>query len=78
MVRVIWHKQKWGVYVNRSVGERHHAAHAHIQIGRTRVATVYLATLSYEFETERLPASLKEEIEQRQQELLDTWEAVNE
>lgn len=77
MVRIIYHRQKWGVYVNRSVGEQHHLPHAHIQIGRQRVATVFLMTLEYEFVIENLPESLREEIRERQEELLDRWEELN-
>lgn len=77
MVRVIYHRQKWGVYVNRSVGEQHHLPHAHIQIRRQRVATVLLMTLEYEFVIESLPESLREEIRERQEELLDRWEELN-
>ena len=77
MVRVIYHRQKWGVYVNRSVGEQHHLPHAHILIGRQRVATVFLMTLTYEFVIESLPDSLCEEIRERQADLLATWEELN-
>jgi hypothetical protein len=77
MVRVFRHKQKWGVYVGREVGERHHLPHAHIQVRGQRVATVFLLTLEYEFVLEELPASLLDEIRERQEVLLDTWEEVN-
>ncbi len=77
MVRVIYHRQKWGVYVNRSVGEQHHLPHAHIQLGRQRVATVFLMTLEYQFVIENLPESLLDEIRERQAELLDRWEELN-
>jgi hypothetical protein len=77
MVRVIYHRQKWSVYVNRSVGEQHHLPHAHIVRRGHRVATVYLMTLMYEFVIEALPKSLYEEISARQDELLDRWEELN-
>ena len=77
MVRVIYHRQKWGVYVNRSVGEQHHLPHAHILLGGQRVATVLLMTLEYEFVIENLPQSLCEEIRERQGELLNRCEELN-
>jgi hypothetical protein len=77
MVRVIHHREKWGVYVNRSVGESHHLPHAHILHGKHRVGTVYLMTLTYEFVIEKLPKSLYDEISTHQQELLDRWEELN-
>lgn len=77
MVRVIYHRQKWGVYVNRSVGEQHHLPHAHIARGNQRVGTVYLMTLTYEFVIEDLPKSLYDEISERQDELLERWGELN-
>jgi hypothetical protein len=77
MVRVFRHRQKWGVYVGREVGERHHLPHAHIQVRRKRVASVFLLTLEYYFVLEDLPSSLLDEIRERQEELLAMWEDVN-
>ena len=77
MVRVIYHRQKWGVYVNRSVGEQHHSPHAHIQIRKQRVATVFLMTLEYQFVIDEVPDSLRDEIRERQPELLAKWEELN-
>ncbi len=78
MVRVIHHNNVWGVYVSREVGERHHNPHAHIQLRGTRVATVFLVTLHYEFGVDEVPKALKRKVADHQDELIAKWEELNE
>jgi hypothetical protein len=77
MVRVIRFHNVWGVYVPREVGERHHYPHAHIQLRGTRIATVFLLTLHYEFGVDEVPKELKREIAARQDDLIAVWEELN-
>jgi len=76
MTRVIQYRN-YGVYVNDERGERHHRAHAHIQLRGRRVASVFLETLDYYWEVESVPKELKQLIAARQDVLLDCWEELN-
>lgn len=76
MVRVHSHSN-WGVYVPREVGERHKGAHAHLKLRGTRIATVQLMTLTWQWGTEKVPAELVSWVEDHQEELLKRWEELN-
>jgi hypothetical protein len=76
VARIIRYRN-YGVYVNDSRGESHHRPHAHILLRGTRVASVFLETLDYYWEVESVPKELKHLIEAGQDDLLDSWEALN-
>ena len=76
MARVFTYR-KYGVYVFREVGERHHLPHAHVKDRRRRVASVFLYTLEFYDVAEQPPAALVELIAERQEELLAEWEDLN-
>lgn len=65
------------MYILRERGQRHHLPHAHIKHGRRRVATVYLLTLNFADQSERLPDDLIAEIRNRQGELIALWTELN-
>ena len=52
--------------------------HADIQLGKTRVATVFLVTLDLYDVTERLPKDLIERIREEQEGLVNMWIELNE
>lgn len=76
MVRVL-HERNYGVYVNDERGGQHHRPHAHILHRRTRVGSLFLETLEYFLVIEPIPASLRQSIVERQEELLARWEELN-
>lgn len=76
MTRVLRYRN-YGVYVNDERAERHHRAHAHIQLRGHRIASVFLETLDYYWEVEPVPKELKELIAAGQDDLLATWEGLN-
>lgn len=57
----------------------HQRPHAHISHprGGARIGSVFLVTLDYYDVTEKIPKEVKKLIEERQTELLETWEEFN-
>jgi hypothetical protein len=76
MVRVI-HLRNYGVYVADERGVRHHSPHAHIKERGRRIASVHLVTLEVLHQVSPIPDDLMELIRQRQDMLLQEWEALN-
>jgi hypothetical protein len=76
MVRVL-RVRKYGVYVLREVGERHHLPHAHIKDRGRRIASVFLLTGTLYDVVEDVPDDVIEEIEQCRDVLFDSWEELN-
>lgn len=68
----------YSVYVLREVGSPHHLPHAHVCLGRARVASVYLVTLQVYPVRARVPNGVLEAIRDAQEELLELWAQLNE
>ena len=66
------------VYVPSERGAQHHRPHAHIQLRKSRVATVFLETLDLYGVTERLPKDLIDRIREEQESLVKMWIELNE
>jgi len=69
--------RNYGVYVFEERGQPHHLPHAHVLLRGRRVASFAILTLTLLFEVETLPAGLIEEIQQKQQIILDIWVELN-
>ncbi len=67
----------FAVYVYDERGQPHHLPHAHIKLGRGRVASIFLLSLVVYDNREPLPRDLIKAIHMRQVELLKLWEELN-
>lgn len=67
----------YSVYVRAERGAPHHRPHAHVYLGRTLIASVYLETLSVYDDHERLPSRVLKAIREKQDELLALWMELN-
>jgi len=67
----------YSVYVWNERAERHHRAHGHVYLGRSRIASVYLETLTVYDDRQRLPRHLLARIEEEQDALLRLWMELN-
>ncbi len=76
MPRVIQFRN-YGVYVNDERGAQHHLPHAHIKLRGTRIASIFLFTLTVYDDVDRVPADLLENIDARIGELIAEWERLN-
>jgi hypothetical protein len=70
--------RKYVVRLYREVGGPHHRPHAHIEHGKSRIASVYLETLDVYDVIERLPRNLMDELRSRQEALIALWIELNE
>lgn len=70
--------RNFAVYILNERGAQHHRPHAHIKVGKRRVASVFLETLDVYDETERLPKDLLERIRDEQEALVALWIELNE
>ena len=70
--------RNYSAYVLRERGERHHLPHAHIKVRGTRVAAVYLTTLTIYDTSERLPKGLIKRLHEEQESMLELWMELNE
>jgi len=75
MTRAFLFHDVYALYIYR---ENHGLPHAHICVRGTRIASVFLITLDYYHESQRIPKELMEEIRARQDELIALWIEVNE
>lgn len=69
--------RNYGVYVHDERRAPHHRPHAHVQVRGRRVASVFLETLAQFNVIEAIPDDLMELITERQTDLLDEWERLN-
>ena len=69
--------RNYGVYVNDERGAQHHLPHAEIKHRGTRIASVFLLTLTVFNDVERVPTKLLDHIEQQVGLLLAEWERLN-
>ena len=65
------------MYIYREVGGRHHRPHAHVKLGATTIATVYLETLEVVIGSAALPDSVRDELRAQQDQALDMWMDLN-
>jgi hypothetical protein len=70
--------RNFAVYVVCERGVPHHRPHAHIKVGRRRVASVFLETLDVYDASERLPKGLVDRIRDEQEVLVALWIELNE
>ncbi len=69
--------RNFAVYVLCERGGQHHRPHAHINVGRRRVASVFLETLDVYDAVERLPNDLLERLQDEQEALVALWIELN-
>lgn len=65
------------VYVYAERGQPHHLPHAHIKLGRQRVASIFLLSLEVYDNRDPLPRSLIKAIHENQDDLLNLWRELN-
>lgn len=68
----------FSVYVYNETGAPHHRPHGHIKRGPQRVASVFIDTLTIFHETEPLPKSLLDRLQEEQPTMIQTWIDLNE
>ena len=76
MSRVL-HIRNYGVYVNDERGAQHRLPHAHIKNRGTRIASVFLFTLTVFNQVESVPAELLDLISANVDSLLAEWNRLN-
>lgn len=67
----------YSVYIWVERGAPHHRPHAHVYLGKARIASVYLETLTVYDSRERLPSHLLGRIEEEQEAMLVLWAKLN-
>lgn len=70
--------RNYGVYVLDERAQPHHRPHAHVKRRGSRVASVFLETLTMFDESEALPRELVAKIREEQEALLGLWVELNE
>ena len=65
------------VYIRVERGAPHHRPHAHVYLGKARIASVYLETLTVYDNRERLPPHLLARIVEEQEAMLMLWTKIN-
>jgi hypothetical protein len=67
----------YSVYVYPERGSPHHRPHAHIYLGQSRIASVFLETMTLFEAHERMPKDLLKALQGAQEALLDLWMELN-
>jgi hypothetical protein len=70
--------RNYNVYVLNERGERHHRPHAHIKLRGTRVASIYLETMTIYDNNKPLPKRLVHRLYEEQESMLTLWMELNE
>lgn len=70
--------RNFSVYVLSERGAQHHRPHAHIKVGKRRVASVFLETLDVYDTVEPVSKALSERLQEEQEALVALWIELNE
>jgi hypothetical protein len=69
--------RNYGVYILNERGERHHLPHAHVKERSTLICTINLLTLKPLQKNKKIPADLRERLEEEQEAMLKIWKRLN-